>query len=311
VPPRVEYALTPLGASLSGPIKLLDQWVERNLRGCRRGAARVRPARRLRRHPRRAAALLPRRILLCCRHGTDAARGHRRPAGAHPTLRHARSGRSAHRLRGFLDAFTWVGHGHVFANAMTGNVVLLGVFATAGNWPQAWRHLPPIIAFICGVLTARLIGRGSPRPCCAIRDWPACWWRCFFSAAPPGWPASFPDLPLVLACPSSRAAELQLSRVGDRAYNSVMTTGNLRNFAHGLYLLFQAEQRHAGLQQAKDLRGDLPPLPGSAPLPAAASTPAARQPRPADSSLLLALTLLRIYHGCAARILSRTAGNPG
>lgn len=31
VPPRVEYALTPLGASLSGPIKQLDQWVERNL----------------------------------------------------------------------------------------------------------------------------------------------------------------------------------------------------------------------------------------------------------------------------------------
>ena len=26
---------------------------------------------------------------------------------------------------GFLDGFTWVGHGHVFANAMTGNVVLL------------------------------------------------------------------------------------------------------------------------------------------------------------------------------------------
>jgi DNA-binding HxlR family transcriptional regulator len=32
VPPRVEYSLTPLGASLSGPITLLDQWVEGNLR---------------------------------------------------------------------------------------------------------------------------------------------------------------------------------------------------------------------------------------------------------------------------------------
>ncbi len=31
VPPRVEYSLTPLGASLSGPITLLDQWVEFNL----------------------------------------------------------------------------------------------------------------------------------------------------------------------------------------------------------------------------------------------------------------------------------------
>lgn len=31
VPPRVEYALTPLGASLSEPITALDQWVERHL----------------------------------------------------------------------------------------------------------------------------------------------------------------------------------------------------------------------------------------------------------------------------------------
>lgn len=31
VPPRVEYALTPLGASLSEPITALDHWLERNL----------------------------------------------------------------------------------------------------------------------------------------------------------------------------------------------------------------------------------------------------------------------------------------
>ena len=31
VPPRVEYSLTPLGASLSGPITLLDRWVEQHL----------------------------------------------------------------------------------------------------------------------------------------------------------------------------------------------------------------------------------------------------------------------------------------
>ncbi|MFC5740948.1 winged helix-turn-helix transcriptional regulator [Dyella tabacisoli] len=31
VPPRVEYSLTPLGASLSGPITMLDHWVEGHL----------------------------------------------------------------------------------------------------------------------------------------------------------------------------------------------------------------------------------------------------------------------------------------
>ncbi|MFP3616894.1 DUF1275 family protein, partial [Paraburkholderia sp. SIMBA_050] len=28
---------------------------------------------------------------------------------------------------GYLDAYTYVGHGHVFANTMTGNVALLGI----------------------------------------------------------------------------------------------------------------------------------------------------------------------------------------
>ena len=30
---------------------------------------------------------------------------------------------------GFLDVFTYVGHGHVFANTMTGNIVFLGMFS--------------------------------------------------------------------------------------------------------------------------------------------------------------------------------------
>jgi len=55
---------------------------------------------------------------------------------------------------GFLDAFTWVGHGGVFANAQTGNVVLLGVAAASGQWRQALRHVHPIVAFFLDVLVA-------------------------------------------------------------------------------------------------------------------------------------------------------------
>lgn len=198
---------------------------------------------------------------------------------------------------GFLDAFTWVGHGHVFANAMTGNVVLLGVFATAGNWPQAWRHLPPIVAFICGVLTARLIGHRSPRPLLRYPGLASLLVEIVFLCGAAWLPASFSDLPLVLGL--SFVAALQNSsfpRIGDRAYNSVMTTGNLRNFADGLYLLFQAEQRHAGLQQAKIfgvicLHFLLGAIVG------AASTPRLGNLALLIPALLLALTLLRIYRG--------------
>ncbi|MBW4960177.1 DUF1275 family protein, partial [Klebsiella pneumoniae] len=38
---------------------------------------------------------------------------------------------------GYLDAYTYVGHGHVFANTMTGNVALLGINLSAGEWAAA------------------------------------------------------------------------------------------------------------------------------------------------------------------------------
>ena len=43
---------------------------------------------------------------------------------------------------GFLDGFTYVGHGHVFANAMTGNVVLLGINCLSGSWHIAFAIFP-------------------------------------------------------------------------------------------------------------------------------------------------------------------------
>jgi uncharacterized membrane protein YoaK (UPF0700 family) len=34
---------------------------------------------------------------------------------------------------GFLDAVVYLNHGHVFANAMTGNVIFLGIAAIGRN----------------------------------------------------------------------------------------------------------------------------------------------------------------------------------
>ena len=153
---------------------------------------------------------------------------------------------------GFLDAFTYVGHGHVFANAMTGNVVLLGVFAAAGDWPQAWRHIPPIIAFLLGVFTAQLLGRPSPRPLLRHPALLCLVLEILFLCGAAWLPVSFPDLWLVLGL--SFVAALQNSsfpKVGSWSYNSVMTTGNLRRFAEGLFMAFQPGQRGDGLGQAR------------------------------------------------------------
>lgn len=55
---------------------------------------------------------------------------------------------------GFLDAFTWLSLGGVFANSQTGNFVFLGMNAALGKWQEAAHHIPPIIAFLAGAWAA-------------------------------------------------------------------------------------------------------------------------------------------------------------
>ncbi|HYB17214.1 MAG TPA: YoaK family protein [Streptosporangiaceae bacterium] len=64
---------------------------------------------------------------------------------------------------GFLDAYTFVGYGGVFANAQTGNIVLLGVDAQAGHWQEALLHIPPIVAFMLGVALAQMLAQSAVR----------------------------------------------------------------------------------------------------------------------------------------------------
>ncbi|MDO5116346.1 MAG: YoaK family protein [Synergistaceae bacterium] len=58
---------------------------------------------------------------------------------------------------GFLDAYTYVTRGGVFANAQTGNIVLFGVYLFEGNFIEAKDYLAPIFAFFIGIITAEMI----------------------------------------------------------------------------------------------------------------------------------------------------------
>lgn len=60
---------------------------------------------------------------------------------------------------GFLDAYTYLSRGKVFANAQTGNMVLLGVRLCERDWAGALGYLVPILAFALGVLVAEWIRR--------------------------------------------------------------------------------------------------------------------------------------------------------
>lgn len=58
---------------------------------------------------------------------------------------------------GFQDAYTYLLRDQVFANAQTGNVVLMSTEFIDGRWTAALRHLIPLISFAAGIFIAEWI----------------------------------------------------------------------------------------------------------------------------------------------------------
>lgn len=58
---------------------------------------------------------------------------------------------------GLQDTYTYISRGNVFANAQTGNIVLLSQSIGEGNGPQALRYLIPLAFFALGVAAAEAI----------------------------------------------------------------------------------------------------------------------------------------------------------
>ena len=55
---------------------------------------------------------------------------------------------------GLKDAYTYCCRGEVFANAQTGNIVLLGANLFSGRFGAALHYLLPILAFALGIFVA-------------------------------------------------------------------------------------------------------------------------------------------------------------
>ena len=60
---------------------------------------------------------------------------------------------------GFQDAYTYITRDGVFANAQTGNIVLMSTSFLQGKWLPGVRYLAPILAFILGVFIADLVDK--------------------------------------------------------------------------------------------------------------------------------------------------------
>lgn len=58
---------------------------------------------------------------------------------------------------GLQDAYSYCVRGKVFANAQTGNIVLMSQALFTGNWGTVLHYLIPLFAFACGVFAAEQV----------------------------------------------------------------------------------------------------------------------------------------------------------
>jgi uncharacterized membrane protein YoaK (UPF0700 family)/membrane-associated phospholipid phosphatase len=138
---------------------------------------------------------------------------------------------------GFLDAYTYVSRHGVFANAQTGNLVLFGVYLVRGNQLRALQHLPPIIAFVIGVIAAETLK--LPAVARVVR-WPAraaLVLEMLVLLVVGALPASAPDGVVTVLISFVASLQVSMFRTLLRwTWNSTNSTGNLRSAARGAYL---------------------------------------------------------------------------
>ena len=60
---------------------------------------------------------------------------------------------------GFMDAYSYLCRGEVFANAQTGNILLFGVNLSMGHWSKALQYVCPVLAFAIGIAAAEFVRR--------------------------------------------------------------------------------------------------------------------------------------------------------
>ncbi len=150
---------------------------------------------------------------------------------------------------GFLDAYTFISRDGVFANAQTGNMVLFAVKAANREWGGAMLHIPPIIAFILGVMVSEFVKTPHLREILYSSRRSILIIECIVLIMVGHMPKSVPNI-VVTVC-IAFVSSLQIStftKLDKWAYNSTMTTGNLRTATQAAYLAIKEKNQEAKKQ---------------------------------------------------------------
>ena len=137
-------------------------------------------------------------------------------------------------IGGYLEAYTWIVH-HVFANAQSANLVFLWVYVTAGEWERAVRYVPPLLAFVVGVVLACWLRWGLPQQAARISNLIEIAFLFIVAIMHNRLPEVAGTLGLSLV---AAFQTVSFPRVEGWSCNSVMVTSNFRQAIEGLFAAF-------------------------------------------------------------------------
>jgi len=136
---------------------------------------------------------------------------------------------------GFLDAYTYVLRGGVFATMQTGNMIMLVVKGIEFDWAYTWNYILPILSFALGVVFSEVLRD-------AMKKSPVKWQRYLLlieiiiltvvAFIPNG------KLNILATCLISIVASLQMNgfnKMKGHTFFSTMCTGNLSSCSVFLY----------------------------------------------------------------------------
>lgn len=154
---------------------------------------------------------------------------------------------------GFLDSYTFICRGGVFANAQTGNIVLIGVEITKGNLGQATIALLPVLAFIAGIIITERIKDISPSSSFITETERIILIIEIIVLFIIGFvPTSVPHIFVII--PISFVSSVQIASFGklvDSPYSTTMCTGNLRSASQAAYIAFTKKDSCSAIKTAR------------------------------------------------------------
>lgn len=149
---------------------------------------------------------------------------------------------------GFLDIYTYLIRGGVFANAQTSNLIFLGLRLMEGDWPQALNYFAQVASYVVGILVAGVVKR-------RIGTKGNLHWRQivifaeFILVTIIGYiPASFPPEPVnVIVAFICSVQVASFDSLEGTSFATTMCTGNLRQMGEHI-LAFAVDKRPGALR---------------------------------------------------------------